>query len=35
MAVLPLADLSIDIRDFQLSNGVIGKLVTYDIVERN
>jgi hypothetical protein len=32
---LPLADLSIDIRDFQFSNGVIGKLVTYNITERN
>jgi len=32
---LPLADLSIDIRDFQFSNGVIGKLVTYHIAERN
>ena len=32
---LPLADLSIEIRDFQFSNGVIGKLVTYHITERN
>jgi hypothetical protein len=32
---LPLADLSIDIRDFSFSNGVIGKLVTYNITERN
>ena len=32
---LPLADLSIEIRDFQFSNGVIGKLVTYNITERN
>jgi hypothetical protein len=31
----PLADLSIDIRDFHFSNGVIGKLVTYNITERN
>jgi hypothetical protein len=31
----PLADLSIDIRDFAFSNGVIGKLVTYNITERN
>jgi hypothetical protein len=32
---LALADLSIDIRDFQFSNGVVGKLVTYNITERN
>jgi hypothetical protein len=32
---LPLADLSIDIRDFRFSNGVIGKLVTYNITERD
>jgi len=32
---LPLADLSIDIRDFAFSNGVIGKLVTYNITERD
>jgi hypothetical protein len=32
---LPLSDLSIDIRDFKFSNGVIGKLVTYNITERN
>ena len=31
----PLADLSIDIRDFAFSNGVIGKLVTYNITERD
>jgi hypothetical protein len=30
-----LADLSIDIRDFQFSNGVIGKVVTYDMTERD
>jgi hypothetical protein len=30
-----LADLSIDIRDFQFSNGVIGKVVIYDITERD
>ena len=30
-----LANLSIDIRDFQFSNGVIGKLVAYNITERN
>ena len=30
-----LANLSIDIRDFQFSNGVIGKLVSYNITERN
>jgi hypothetical protein len=31
---LALSDLSIDIRDFQFSNGVVGKLVTYNITER-
>jgi hypothetical protein len=30
-----LADLSIDVRDYTFSNGVIGKLVTYHITERN
>jgi len=30
-----LTDLSIEIRDFRFSNGVIGKLVTYNITERN
>jgi hypothetical protein len=30
-----LDDLSIDIRDYRFSNGVIGKLVTYNIKERN
>ena len=30
-----LANLSIEIRDFQFSNGVIGKLVAYNITERN
>jgi len=30
-----LANLSIEIRDFQFSNGVIGKLVSYNITERN
>jgi len=30
-----LADLSIDIRDFQFSNGVMGKVVTYDMTERD
>ena len=30
-----LADLSIDVRDFTFSNGVVGKLVTYNIIERN
>ena len=30
-----LADLSIEIRDFQFSNGVIGKVVSYHITERN
>jgi hypothetical protein len=30
-----LANLSIDIRDFKFSNGVIGKLVIYNITERN
>jgi hypothetical protein len=33
--VVYFADLSIDIRDFQFSNGVIGKVVTYDITERD
>jgi hypothetical protein len=32
---LPLAALSIEIRDFRFSNGVIGKLVTYNITERD
>jgi hypothetical protein len=32
---LALADLSIGIRDFQFSNGVVGKLVTYNVTERN
>jgi len=30
-----LADLTIDIRDYTFSNGVVGKLVTYDMIERN
>ena len=30
-----LANLSIEVRDFQFSNGVIGKLVAYHITERN
>jgi hypothetical protein len=30
-----LADLSLNIRDFQFSNGVIGKVVTYEISERD
>jgi hypothetical protein len=30
-----LVNLSIDIRDFVLSNGVVGKLVSYNITERN
>jgi hypothetical protein len=30
-----LQDLSIDVQDYQFSNGVIGKLVTYNIVESN
>jgi TonB family protein len=30
-----LDDLSVDIRDYRFSNGVIGKLVTYNIKERN
>jgi hypothetical protein len=34
-AAIPLADLAIDIRDFQFSNGVIGQLVTYNITQRN
>jgi len=31
----PLTALSIDVRDYTFSNGVVGKLVTYDIIERN
>jgi hypothetical protein len=30
-----LDDLSVEIRDYRFSNGVIGKLVTYHIKERN
>ena len=30
-----LAELSVDIRDYRFSNGVIGKLVTYNITERD
>jgi hypothetical protein len=30
-----LADLSIEVRDYMFSNGVLGKLVTYDIIEKN
>ena len=30
-----LSELSVDIRDYRFSNGVIGKLVTYNITERN
>jgi hypothetical protein len=30
-----LAELSIDIRDFQFSNRVNGKVVTYDVTERD
>jgi hypothetical protein len=30
-----LDDLSVEIRDYRFSNGVIGKLVTYKIQERN
>jgi len=33
--VVYFADLSIDIRDFQFSNGVIGKVVTDDMTERD
>ena len=29
-----LAEISVDVRDFRFSNGVIGKLVTYNMVER-
>jgi hypothetical protein len=29
-----LANLSIEIRDFQFSNGVVGQLVSYNITER-
>jgi hypothetical protein len=31
----PLADLSIEVRDYAFPNGVVGKLVTYNITERN
>jgi hypothetical protein len=31
----PLADLTIEIRDYPFSNGVVGKLVIYDMIERN
>lgn len=30
----PLADLTIEIRDYTFSNGVIGKLVIYDMIDR-
>jgi hypothetical protein len=30
-----LADLTIEIRDYTFSNGVVGKLVIYDMIERN
>jgi hypothetical protein len=30
-----LANLSIEVRDFLFSNGVIGKVVVYNITERN
>jgi len=30
-----LADLTVQIRDYTFSNGVVGKLITYDILERN
>jgi hypothetical protein len=30
-----LADLTIKIRDYTFPNGVVGKLVTYDMLERN
>ena len=30
-----LADLTLEIRDYAFSNGVIGKLVIYDMIERN
>jgi hypothetical protein len=30
-----LADLSVEVHDYQFSNGVIGKLVAYHITERN
>ena len=29
-----LADLTIEIRDYRFSNGVVGKLVTYDMIDR-
>jgi hypothetical protein len=28
-----LVELSVDVRDYRLSNGVIGKLVTYNLTE--
>ena len=31
----PLVDLTIEIRDYAFANGVIGKLVIYDMIERN
>jgi len=31
----PLTDLTIEIRDYTFSNGVTGKLVIYDMIERN
>ncbi len=31
----PLVDLTIEIRDYTFSNGVVGKLVIYDMIERN
>jgi hypothetical protein len=30
-----LDEITIDIRDYRFSNGVIGKLVTYNLKERN
>ena len=30
----PLNDLSVEIRDYAFSNGVIGKLVSYNMIER-
>jgi len=30
-----LANLTVDIRDYTFSNGVVGKLVIYDMIERN
>jgi hypothetical protein len=31
----PLTDLTIEVQDYRFSNGVVGKLVVYDMLERN